>query len=168
MKGNNLKGNVVVANKPSENLRNNTPAQVLKLVILLVMLMLPILITLMGSSLPNRHDCFRLERKEILVDSNVTSAGSLNSMIFTTLACLCALSFLVGVLTDPGRVPSSYIPDVEDTFFASDQEPKKNRSKDRLLRKRASTGFYNQNTATNVLHINPRGHITAGFAKDAY
>nr|KJB68729.1 hypothetical protein B456_011G2379002 [Gossypium raimondii] len=55
-----------------------------------------------------------------------TSAGSLNSMIFTTLACLCVLSFLVGVLTDPGRVPSSYIPDVEDTSFASDQEPKKN------------------------------------------
>ncbi|MBA0670042.1 hypothetical protein Goklo_025089, partial [Gossypium klotzschianum] len=47
-------------------------------------------------------------------------------MIFTTLACLCVLSFLVGVLTDPGRVPSSYIPDVEDTSFASDQEPKKN------------------------------------------
>ncbi|KAG4127369.1 hypothetical protein ERO13_D10G212000v2 [Gossypium hirsutum] len=55
-----------------------------------------------------------------------TSAGSLNSMIFTTLVCLCVLSFLVGVLTDPGRVPSSYIPDVEDTSFASDQEPKKN------------------------------------------
>ncbi|TYJ16069.1 hypothetical protein E1A91_A10G225400v1 [Gossypium mustelinum] len=55
-----------------------------------------------------------------------TSAGSLNSMIFTTLACLCVLSFLVGVLTDPGRVPSSYIPDVEDASFASDQEPKKN------------------------------------------
>ncbi|PPR92106.1 hypothetical protein GOBAR_AA28566 [Gossypium barbadense] len=106
----------------------STPAQVLKLIILLVMLMLPILITLMGSSLPNRHDCFRLELF-ILIEDWVglqTSAGSLNSMIFTTLACLCVLSFLVGVLTDPGRVPSSYIPDVEDASFASDQEPKKN------------------------------------------
>ncbi|MBA0870567.1 hypothetical protein Goshw_014195, partial [Gossypium schwendimanii] len=110
---------------PPLEVDSSTPAQVLKLMILLLMLMLPILITLMGSSLPSRHDCFKLELK-ILVDSNVTSAGSLNSMIFTTLACLCVLSFLVGVLTDPGRVPSSYIPDVEDTSFASDQEPKKN------------------------------------------
>ncbi|KAE8670676.1 putative protein S-acyltransferase 15 [Hibiscus syriacus] len=55
-----------------------------------------------------------------------TSAGSLNNTIFTFVASLCLLSFLVAVLTDPGCVPLSYIPDVEDTSFASDQEPKKN------------------------------------------
>ncbi|MBA0629517.1 hypothetical protein Godav_024061, partial [Gossypium davidsonii] len=136
---------------PPLEVDSSTPAQVLKLMILLLMLMLPILITLMGSSLPSRHDCFKLERDYKqgnlfcnalalkwgfdyvdgtysigLSGGTYTSAGSLNSMIFTTLACLCVLSFLVGVLTDPGRVPSSYIPDVEDTSFASDQEPKKN------------------------------------------
>ncbi|GFS30073.1 hypothetical protein Acr_00g0010000 [Actinidia rufa] len=53
-----------------------------------------------------------------------TSAGSLNAMIFTFLAFLSLFSFFSCVLTDPGGVPSSYVPDVEDSGVA-DQELKK-------------------------------------------
>lgn len=55
-----------------------------------------------------------------------SSSGSLNAIIFTFLASLCLFSFVVGVLTEPGQIPSSYLPDVEDSFSVSDQEPKKN------------------------------------------
>ncbi|WRX11966.1 Palmitoyltransferase [Theobroma cacao] len=55
-----------------------------------------------------------------------SSAGSLNAKIFTFLASLCLFSFSVGVLTDPGYAPSSYLPDVEDSSSVSDEEPKKN------------------------------------------
>lgn len=44
-----------------------------------------------------------------------SSAGSLNAIIFTSLICYCLFSFFACVLTDPGRVPSSYVPDVEDS-----------------------------------------------------
>ncbi|XVE75386.1 hypothetical protein DITRI_Ditri12bG0090200 [Diplodiscus trichospermus] len=54
-----------------------------------------------------------------------SSAGYLNAMIFSLLASLCLFSFFVGVLTDSGNIPSSYLPDVEDSPV-SDQEPKKN------------------------------------------
>ncbi|KAK4754560.1 hypothetical protein SAY87_002664 [Trapa incisa] len=50
-----------------------------------------------------------------------SSAGSLNAIIFTSLICYCLFSFFVCVLTDPGRVPSSYVPDVE----VSDQESRR-------------------------------------------
>ena len=53
-----------------------------------------------------------------------TSAGSLNALIFTFLAFLSLFSFFACVLTDPGGVPSSYVPDVEDSGVA-DQELKK-------------------------------------------
>ncbi|KAA8534417.1 hypothetical protein F0562_031934 [Nyssa sinensis] len=53
-----------------------------------------------------------------------TSAGSLNGLIFTSLASLCIFSFFVCVLSDPGGVPTTYVPDIEDTEV-SDQEPKK-------------------------------------------
>ncbi|XWS56417.1 hypothetical protein CRYUN_Cryun09bG0083600 [Craigia yunnanensis] len=59
------------------------------------------------------------------IPQNESSAGSLNAMIFTFLASLCLFSFFVGVLTDPGQIPSSYLPDVEDSSSVSDQEPKK-------------------------------------------
>ncbi|XP_031378077.1 probable protein S-acyltransferase 15 [Punica granatum] len=52
-----------------------------------------------------------------------TSVGSLNAIIFTSLICYCLFSFFVCVLTDPGRVPPSYVPDVEDSDV-SDQETK--------------------------------------------
>ncbi|XP_028113824.1 probable protein S-acyltransferase 15 isoform X4 [Camellia sinensis] len=53
-----------------------------------------------------------------------SSAGSLNALIFTYLACFSLFSFLVCVLTDPGGVPSAYVPDVEDSEL-SDQDSKK-------------------------------------------
>lgn len=54
-----------------------------------------------------------------------SSAGSLNALIFTLLVSLCLFSFFVCVLTDPGRVPASYIPDVEESGVA-DEERRKN------------------------------------------
>lgn len=56
-----------------------------------------------------------------------TSAGLLNALIFTLLLCLCVFSFSVAVATDPGHVPSAYVPDVEDdsSGASSDQELKK-------------------------------------------
>ncbi|KAJ4720744.1 S-acyltransferase [Melia azedarach] len=56
-----------------------------------------------------------------------TSAGFLNALIFTSLVCLFLFSFSIAVLTDPGHVPSSFIPDVEDTV-SSDQELQKTSS----------------------------------------
>ncbi|KAK9282637.1 hypothetical protein L1049_010856 [Liquidambar formosana] len=53
-----------------------------------------------------------------------SSAGSLNALIFSFLALLCLYSLFVCVVTDPGHVPSNYVPDFEDTDV-SDQEPKK-------------------------------------------
>ncbi|KAK3232498.1 hypothetical protein Dsin_004379 [Dipteronia sinensis] len=53
-----------------------------------------------------------------------TSTGFWNALIFTLLLCLCLFSFFVSVLTDPGHVPASYVPDVEDSL-GSDQELKK-------------------------------------------
>ncbi|GER35183.1 S-acyltransferase [Striga asiatica] len=54
-----------------------------------------------------------------------SSAGLLNSLIFSFLASLCVFSLLVCVLSDPGGVPSGYVPDVEDSQ-GSDQESKRN------------------------------------------
>lgn len=42
-----------------------------------------------------------------------SSPGTLNASILTVFASLCLFSFVVCVLTDPGHVPSSYLPDVE-------------------------------------------------------
>ncbi|XP_068315860.1 probable protein S-acyltransferase 15 isoform X2 [Pyrus communis] len=53
-----------------------------------------------------------------------SSAGSLNALVFIFLASLCLFSFFCCVLTDPGHVPASYVPDVEDSSV-SDQESKK-------------------------------------------
>ncbi|KAK3033929.1 hypothetical protein RJ639_032361 [Escallonia herrerae] len=49
-----------------------------------------------------------------------STAGSLNAMIFTVLASLSLLSFLVCVLTDPGGVPPAYMPDIE---HSGDSDP---------------------------------------------
>ncbi|XP_059666049.1 probable protein S-acyltransferase 15 [Cornus florida] len=53
-----------------------------------------------------------------------SSAGSLNALIFTFLAFLSLFSFFVCILTEPGGVPSTYVPDVEDSQVC-EQEPKK-------------------------------------------
>ncbi|XP_059458573.1 probable protein S-acyltransferase 15 [Corylus avellana] len=54
-----------------------------------------------------------------------SSAGSLNSLIFSFLSFLCLFSFFSCVLIDPGLVPASYIPDVEESG-GSDKETDKN------------------------------------------
>ncbi|KAJ4845793.1 hypothetical protein Tsubulata_027798 [Turnera subulata] len=54
-----------------------------------------------------------------------SSAGTLNALIFTFMASSCLFSFFVCVLTDPGHVPSSYVPDVESTSVP-DEEPVNN------------------------------------------
>ncbi|KGN47840.1 probable protein S-acyltransferase 15 [Cucumis sativus] len=53
----------------------------------------------------------------------LTSPGLINSFIFTYLASLCLFSFAVCVLTDPGSVPSSYLPDFEESA-GSDHDAK--------------------------------------------
>lgn len=54
-----------------------------------------------------------------------SSAGLLNSLIFTFVAYMCVFSLLVCVLADPGGVPSGYVPDIEENK-GPDQEIKKN------------------------------------------
>lgn len=54
-----------------------------------------------------------------------SSAGFLNALIFSFFASLCLFSFFVCVLTDPGSVPASYVPDVEESGL-SDSESKIN------------------------------------------
>ncbi|RAL42730.1 unnamed protein product [Cuscuta campestris] len=44
-----------------------------------------------------------------------SSAGSLNALLFTLLASLSLFSYIVCVLKDPGGVPSSFVPDVEES-----------------------------------------------------
>ncbi|KAJ6717634.1 PROTEIN S-ACYLTRANSFERASE 16-RELATED [Salix purpurea] len=57
-----------------------------------------------------------------------SSAGILNAMIFTFMASLCLFSFVVCVLTEPGYVPSPYVPDVEGAAVPLHQEPHNNSS----------------------------------------
>lgn len=47
-----------------------------------------------------------------------SSAGKLNALVFTSLASLCIFSLSICVLLDPGRVPSSYAPDVESSSWS--------------------------------------------------
>ncbi|XP_065872102.1 probable protein S-acyltransferase 15 isoform X3 [Euphorbia lathyris] len=56
-----------------------------------------------------------------------SSAGTLNAVIFTFMASLCLFSFFACVLTDPGHVPASYVPDVEGNN-QSDQQSQSNAS----------------------------------------
>ncbi|KAJ8753970.1 hypothetical protein K2173_001868 [Erythroxylum novogranatense] len=44
-----------------------------------------------------------------------SSPGLMNAVVFTAVAVMCVVNYAVAILTDPGRVPSSYIPDVEDS-----------------------------------------------------
>ncbi|XP_020221062.1 probable protein S-acyltransferase 16 [Cajanus cajan] len=44
----------------------------------------------------------------------LSSPGIMNAAAFTALAAACAFTYRAAILTDPGRVPSTYAPDVED------------------------------------------------------
>jgi len=43
-----------------------------------------------------------------------TAAGGANAAAFTALAAACVATYAVAVSRDPGRVPASFVPDVED------------------------------------------------------
>ncbi|KAL6138749.1 hypothetical protein ACLB2K_064028 [Fragaria x ananassa] len=44
-----------------------------------------------------------------------SSPGLMNAAIFTAVAAMCIYNYTVSVFRDPGRVPSTYMPDVEDS-----------------------------------------------------
>ncbi|RVW87377.1 putative protein S-acyltransferase 16 [Vitis vinifera] len=44
-----------------------------------------------------------------------TSPGILNAIAFTAVAFMCVLNYVVAILTDPGRVPATFMPDIEDS-----------------------------------------------------
>ncbi|XP_052173991.1 probable protein S-acyltransferase 16 [Diospyros lotus] len=43
-----------------------------------------------------------------------TSPGIMNAAAFTTVAIMCAFNYGIAVFTDPGRVPATFMPDIED------------------------------------------------------
>lgn len=43
-----------------------------------------------------------------------SSPGLMNAAAFTAVALMCALNYAASVFTDPGRVPPTFVPDVED------------------------------------------------------
>jgi palmitoyltransferase len=45
----------------------------------------------------------------------MSSPGLMNAAIFTAVAVMCVYNYTVSVFRDPGRVPSTYMPDVEDS-----------------------------------------------------
>ncbi|KAJ7950288.1 S-acyltransferase [Quillaja saponaria] len=44
----------------------------------------------------------------------MTSPGIINAVVFTAVALMCIFNYAVAILRDPGRAPSTYMPDVED------------------------------------------------------
>ncbi|KAL9675398.1 hypothetical protein QQ045_003600 [Rhodiola kirilowii] len=44
----------------------------------------------------------------------VTAPGIMNALLFSCLAVLCIYTYVIAIFTDPGRVPVSFTPDVED------------------------------------------------------
>ncbi|XP_028783467.1 probable protein S-acyltransferase 16 [Neltuma alba] len=43
-----------------------------------------------------------------------SSPGIMNAIVFTALAIMCIFNYATAILTDPGWVPSAYMPDIED------------------------------------------------------
>ncbi|WVZ17663.1 hypothetical protein V8G54_010645 [Vigna mungo] len=43
-----------------------------------------------------------------------SSPGIMNALVFTALSAVCSITYRAAITTDPGRVPATYIPDVED------------------------------------------------------
>ncbi|KAE8704525.1 putative protein S-acyltransferase 16 [Hibiscus syriacus] len=44
----------------------------------------------------------------------MTSPGIMNAVSFTCVAVMCVLNYAFAIFADPGRVPSSFMPDIED------------------------------------------------------
>ncbi|KAK9153943.1 hypothetical protein Sjap_001423 [Stephania japonica] len=63
-----------------------------------------------------------------------SSAGLLNALAFSFSALMCFVSFVSSVVTDPGFVPATYAPEVEDGEF-EDPELKKSSVKSRYCDK---------------------------------
>ncbi|KAM1353011.1 hypothetical protein FF1_032739 [Malus domestica] len=45
----------------------------------------------------------------------MSSPGLMNAVVFTGVAVMCVFNYSASVFRDPGRVPSTYMPDVEDS-----------------------------------------------------
>ncbi|XP_077232775.1 putative protein S-acyltransferase 16 isoform X2 [Tasmannia lanceolata] len=43
-----------------------------------------------------------------------TSPGFMNALIFTGFAFMCIVNYTIAIVRDPGNVPASFVPDVED------------------------------------------------------
>uniref|UniRef100_A0A175YK31 Uncharacterized protein n=1 Tax=Daucus carota subsp. sativus TaxID=79200 RepID=A0A175YK31_DAUCS len=44
-----------------------------------------------------------------------SSPGLMNVVIYSALAVMCVYNYALAVFTDPGRVPSNFQPDIEDS-----------------------------------------------------
>ncbi|XP_022145736.1 probable protein S-acyltransferase 16 isoform X2 [Momordica charantia] len=44
-----------------------------------------------------------------------SSPGIMNAVVFTAVALMCTINYALAIFTDPGRVPSTYMPDIEDS-----------------------------------------------------
>ncbi|XP_022747746.1 probable protein S-acyltransferase 16 isoform X2 [Durio zibethinus] len=45
----------------------------------------------------------------------MTSPGIMNAVVFTGVAFMCVFNYGFAIFTDPGRVPSTFMPDIEDS-----------------------------------------------------
>ncbi|KAA3471920.1 putative protein S-acyltransferase 16 isoform X1 [Gossypium australe] len=45
----------------------------------------------------------------------MTSPGIMNAVAFTGVAVMCVLNYVFAIFMDPGRVPSTFLPDIEDS-----------------------------------------------------
>ncbi|XP_059667843.1 probable protein S-acyltransferase 16 isoform X2 [Cornus florida] len=43
-----------------------------------------------------------------------SSPGIMNAVVFTAIAIMCVFNYSVAIFTDPGQVPSTFVPDIED------------------------------------------------------
>ncbi|XP_008442531.2 probable protein S-acyltransferase 16 isoform X2 [Cucumis melo] len=44
-----------------------------------------------------------------------SSPGIMNATVFTAVTLMCITNYALAIFTDPGRVPSTYMPDIEDS-----------------------------------------------------
>ena len=45
----------------------------------------------------------------------MTSPGIMNTVVFTAVAVMCVFNYGFAIFADPGRVPSPFVPDIEDS-----------------------------------------------------